>query len=309
MAEPGDTVTATGHSTAVDAAADPAWPGRGPARVLLVLDHEVLAGVVELALAHVHGRFRARVAPDAAAAAAVLGEWRPHLAVVDMDLARGEMLARLGYTAPPSAARVPVVALTRRGDLKAKLEAFERGVDDLLSVPFSPEELVARVLAVLRRTSRDGVALRPVLRLGELEIDILNRRVRAGTSELHLTSLELSLLYLLAANAGRLLSRDEILDHLWGVDYAAESNVVDRHVRDLRAKLQDDWRRPRYIATVPGRGYRFLPTDTAADEGPAAPVAGARPATSSRPAPAPAPASAALRATARSQPSAGTRRV
>ena len=166
---------------------------------------------------------------------------------------------RLGYTAPPSAARVPVVALTRRGDLRATLAAFDEGVDDLLSVPFSPEELVARVLAVLRRTALAGAALRPVLRVGELEIDILNRRVRAGTSELHLTSLEQSLLYLLAANAGRLLTRDEILDHLWGVDYAAESNVVDRHVRNLRAKLQNDWHKPRYIATVPGKGYRFLP--------------------------------------------------
>ena len=158
---------------------------------------------------------------------------------------------RLGYTAPPSAARVPVVALTRRGDLRATLAAFDEGVDDLLSVPFSPEELVARVLAVLRRTALAGAALRPVLRVGELEIDILNRRVRPGTSELHLTALEQSLLYLLAANAGRLLTRDEIrlltrdetLDHLWGVDYAAESNVVDRHVRNLRAKLQNDWRR------------------------------------------------------------------
>jgi DNA-binding response OmpR family regulator len=268
MAEPGDTVTGNGRPTALDVAGDAGGPGRGPARVLLVLDHEVLAGVVELALAHVHGQFRARVAPDAAAAAEALGEWRPHLAVVDMDLARGAMLARLGYTAPPSAARVPVVALPRRGDLKAKLEAFDQGVDDLLSVPFSPEELVARILAVLRRTAPEGAALRPVLRLGELEIDILNRRVRAGASELHLTSLEQSLLYLLAANAGRLLTREEILDHLWGVDYAAESNVVDRHVRDLRAKLRDDWRRPRYIATVPGRGYRFLPTDTAADAAP-----------------------------------------
>ena len=116
-----------------------------------------------------------------------------------------------------------------------------------------------------------------MLRLGELEIDILHRRVRAGTSELHLTSLEQSLLYLLAANAGRLLTRDEILDHLWGVDYAAESNVVDRHVRNLRAKLQNDWRRPRYIATVPGRGYRFLPTAPADDAAPAtAPAPAAR---------------------------------
>ena len=260
-----ESVGPNGRPTAPDGVIDPSAPsGRGPLRVLLVLDQPLLTEVVRLALAHAPGDFSARVAADAGAAMGVLSQWRPHLAVVDMDLAHGEMLARLGYTAPPSAARVPVVALTRRGDLKGKLEAFDQGVDDLLSVPFSPEELVARVLAVLRRAYRDAATLRPVLRLGELEIDILHRRVRAGTSELHLTALEQSLLYLLAANAGRLLTRDEILDHLWGVDYAAESNVVDRHIRNLRAKLQNDWRRPRYIATVPGRGYRFVPTtDTA----------------------------------------------
>jgi DNA-binding response OmpR family regulator len=89
--------------------------------------------------------------------------------------------------------------------------------------------------------------------------------VRSGSTELHLTSLEQSLLYLLAANAGRLVTREQILDNLWGVDYAAESNVVDRHVRNLRTKLHDDWRRPRFIATVPGRGYRFLPALTHAE--------------------------------------------
>jgi DNA-binding response OmpR family regulator len=252
--------------------------------VLLVLDQPVLAGVIELALAHVRGGFRARVAATAAAAVAVLAGWRPHLAVVDVDLARGAMLERLGYTTPPSADRVPVVALTRRGDLRATLAAFERGVDDVLAVPFSPEELVARILAVLRRVDR-GAGLRPVLRLGALEIDLLNRRVRAGAADLHLTTLELSLLYLLAANAGRLLTRDDILDHLWGADYAAESNVIDRHVRNLRAKLQDDWRRPRYIATVAGHGYRFLPT--AADPAAADPAAA--------PGETPAPATAGLR--------------
>src|SRR5215204_3210548 len=91
----------------------------------------------------------------------------------------------------------------------------------------------------------------PVIRFGEMEIDIL-----------HLTPLELSLLYLLAANAGRVVTRDEILDDLWGGDFAAESNIVDRQVRKLRAKLQDDWRRPRYIATVPGKGYQFVLTAT-----------------------------------------------
>jgi two-component system KDP operon response regulator KdpE len=100
----------------------------------------------------------------------------------------------------------------------------------------------------------------PVFRIGELEIDLLRRRAQVNAHDLHLTPLELSLLYLLATNAGQLLTRDEILDYLWGGDYAAASNVVDRHVRNLRAKLRDNWRRPRYIATIPGQGYRFVVT-------------------------------------------------
>lgn len=100
----------------------------------------------------------------------------------------------------------------------------------------------------------------PVIRVGDLELDILHRRARINGHDLHLTALELSLLCFLATNAGRVLTRDEILDHVWGSDYAAESNVVDRHVRGLRVKLRDNWRRPRYIATVPGKGYRFMHT-------------------------------------------------
>ena len=238
-----------------------AGQSHSPARVLLVLDQPVLAEVIKLALNH--GRSLTQVVRNVEDAWTALREWRPHLAVIDMDLAQGAILDRLGYVAPQTG-RLPIIALTRRGDLRTKLAAFDRGVDDILTVPFSPEELVARILAVLRRTYQEAIPFTPVLRLGELEIDILNRRVQVGGHELHLTALEQSLLYLLAANAGRLLTRDEILDHLWGLDYAAESNVVDRHVGNLRTKLQDDWHRPRYIATVPGRGYRFVPTS--ADE-------------------------------------------
>ena len=241
--------------TSADAAAR--HPGDPPTRVLLVVDRPVLAELITLALNH--GRATTRVAPTAAQATGLLGEWRPHLAVVDMDIGGDGILDRLGYTAPPGD-RVPVVALTRRGDLRTKLAAFDRGVDDVLTVPFAPEELVARVRAVMRRTYREAAAFAPVIRLGELEIDILQRSVRVGGHDLHLSSLEQGLLYLLAANAGRVLTRDEILDHLWGVDFVAESNVVNRHVRGLRVKMQNDWHRPRYIATVPGQGYRFLTT-------------------------------------------------
>ncbi len=148
--------------------------------------------------------------------------------------------------------------MTRRGELKVKLAAFEHGVDDILTFPFSPEELLARVLALTRRTYGEPIKLSPVIKVGDLEIDILNRHARAGSSSLDLTGVEQSLLYLLAANAGQLLTRDEIMDAIWGVDYVAESNVVDRHVRNLRAKLHDDWRNPRFIKTEPGLGYRFI---------------------------------------------------
>ena len=233
-----------------------------PARVLLVIDQPVLAEVVKLALTH--GRFQAEVAPTAPEALAALAQRPLHLAIVDMDLAGGHRLDQLVDTTP-DATRIPTVALTRRGNLKTTLAAFAQGVDDILTVPFSPEELVARVLALMRRSYGAEVAFTPTIRLGELEIDILNRHVRAGTSELHLTGLEQHLLYLLAANAGRVLTRDEILDALWGVDFMADSNVVDRHIRNLRIKLQNGWRQPRYIATVPGRGYRFVPTTADAE--------------------------------------------
>ena len=232
------------------------------ARVLLVIDQPVLAGVIQLALTH--GPYLTRVAASIAEATSALETWHPHLAIVDMDLVDRSLLGDFRSTAP-GALPIPVIALTRRGDMATKLAAFEQGVDDILTVPFSPEEFVARTLALMRRAYRAEFPFKPVLRLGELEIDILNRCVRVAGHELQLTALDQSLLYLLAANAGRVLSRDEILDHLWGVDFVAESNVVDRHVRNLRAKLQNNWRRPRYIATVAGRGYRFVPTSAAGE--------------------------------------------
>ena len=236
-----------------------AWPPRGPVRVLVVMDRPTLARLITLALNH--GVYDTRTVAAAADAVAPLAAWHPHLVVVDMDAGGVDVLALVGERAG-GGARLPVIALTRRGDLKGKLAAFEQGVDDILVVPFSPAELLARVVALLRRAYSGAVPFTPVITVGDLEIDIVNRSVRAGTSELHLTSLEQSLLYLLAANAGRVMTREEILDSLWGTDYVAESNVVDRQIRNLRTRLQNDWKRPRFIATVPGQGYRFLPTFT-----------------------------------------------
>ena len=158
-----------------------------PARVLLVVDRPTLAEVAKFALNH--GVFITRIVQNAEEATAALHEWHPHLALMDMDICQGHLLEELGKLVPPLE-RPAVIGLTRRGDLKTTLAAFDWGVDDLLTVPFSPEELLARSLAVMRRTYQASVAFTPTIRLGELEIDILNRRVRAGTSDLHLTPLE-----------------------------------------------------------------------------------------------------------------------
>jgi DNA-binding response OmpR family regulator len=238
-------------------------PGK-PARVLVLIDQHMISEVINLTLNH--GVYVTRAAAKMADAIALLKDWQPHLAVIDMDLAGDQFMKQIGAAEPAAGERLPVLALTRRGDLKTKLAAFEQGVDDIMTVPFSPEELLARVLAITRRTYGATVKLTPIIKVGELEINILDRQVKAGSSELHLTSVEQSLLYLLAANAGRLLTRNDIMDALWGVDYVAESNVVDRHIRNLRAKLQNDWRKPRFIATVPGRGYRFVATFSEAEE-------------------------------------------
>jgi DNA-binding response OmpR family regulator len=231
--------------------------------VLLVIERPMIADLIKLTLNH--GVYVTRSVTTPAQVEAALTEWQPHLVVLDMDLDGAQIVGMLSARMTSNNGRLPVIGLTRRGDLRNKLAAFEAGVDDILTVPFAPEELLARVIALLRRAYSDAVTFTPVIRIGELEIDILKRTVRAGTSELHLTSLEQSMLYLLAANAGRVVTREEILDTLWGVDYVAESNVVDRQIRNLRARLQNDWREPRFIATVPGRGYRFLPTFTEND--------------------------------------------
>jgi DNA-binding response OmpR family regulator len=223
-------------------------------RVLLVLGDKPLANTVELTLRH--GRYDRRVAATVNDAKALLADWKPHLLIVDIDTEGGDGIQLIDEARQQGP--MGVIALTRRSDLRGKLDAFERGADDYIGIPFVPDDLVARARAVIRRTHGSAGELVPRLRIGDLEIDVLNRKVLAGDHELHLTSLEQALLYLLAANAGSVLTREQILDALWGTDFVIESNVVDRHVRALRAKLQNDWHKPRYIETVPGAGYRFV---------------------------------------------------
>ena len=236
------------------AAAQPPRGSERAVRVLSVIGDRALANTVELTLRHSSYVGRTEVTVGEARSAIV--QWKPHLVLLDIDLESGAGIQLIDEAR--AVGTIGVIALTRRSDLRGKLDAFERGADDYIGVPFVPDDLVARSRAVIRRTHGNAGELIPRLRIGDLEIDVLNRRVLAGDHELHLTSLEQALLYLLAANAGSVLTREQILDALWGTDFVIESNVVDRHVRALRAKLQNDWHKPRYIETVAGSGYRFV---------------------------------------------------
>jgi DNA-binding response OmpR family regulator len=238
-------------------------------RALVLHDRALVVDLIALTLNH--GGFVVRAASTLEGAKAILADWRPHLTVIDMDHDDSTMLLRLlGASNTMKRSGTPVLGLTRRGDLKTKLRAFDVGVDDILTMPFSPEELLARAIVITRRATGTDLPIIPVIRLGEMEIDIFNREVRAGDSIIHLTGIEQSLLYLLASRGGRVVTREEIVDAIWGVDFVAESNIVDRHIRSLRIKLQNGYRHPRFIATVPGLGYRFVPTfsNTGWDGGP-----------------------------------------
>jgi DNA-binding response OmpR family regulator len=228
-------------------------------RAMVLHTQQLVVDLIEMTLNH--GLFVVRAAENLAEAEAILADWRPHMTVIDMDHDdSAALLQRLGASNSLSRSPTPVLGLTRRGDLKTKLRAFDLGVDDILTMPFAPEELLARSIVITRRVLGTDRPIVPTIRLGEMEIDILNRQVRAGESVVHLSGIEQSLLYLLASRGGRVVTRDEILDAIWGTDFVAESNIVDRHVRSLRIKLQNDYRHPRFIATVPGKGYRFIPT-------------------------------------------------
>jgi DNA-binding response OmpR family regulator len=232
------------------------------ARKALVLDERrLVVDLIELTLNH--GLFVVRAATNIAEAEAILADWHPDMTVIDMDHDDSTaLMQRLGASNTLTRSPIPVLGLTRRGDLKTKLRAFDLGVDDILTMPFSPEELLARSIVITRRASGIDRPIVPTITIGEMEIDIVNREVRAGRSIVHLSGIEQSLLYLLASRGGRVVTREQILDAIWGVDFVAESNIVDRHVRSLRIKLQNDYRHPRFIATVAGRGYRFIPTFT-----------------------------------------------
>ncbi len=155
--------------------------------------------------------------------------------------------------ADPRTAQLPVIMLTAKGDDVDKIVGLELGADDYLAKPYNPRELLARIRALLRRATSG--APRERLRVGALDIDLGAREVTVAGRRITLTHFEFELLLCLARAAGRVLSRDQLMETLRGVEFEAFDRSIDVHVSKLRAKIEDDAKDPRYIRTVRGVGY------------------------------------------------------
>jgi DNA-binding response OmpR family regulator len=155
----------------------------------------------------------------------------------------------------------PIIVVTARTSLASRVSGLDLGADDYLTKPFAPEELLARIRAVLRRArARPAAGAAPLVRLGDLSVDLVGGSVRIRDAEVSLTPKEYQLLATLVRHRGQLLPADTILELVWGRAYVGEHYLVRLFVSRLRRKIGDDPRRPRYIETKPGIGYRFPPS-------------------------------------------------
>ena len=157
---------------------------------------------------------------------------------------------------------VPIIMLTAKGEVEDRIVGLELGADDYLIKPFSPRELVARVRALLRRAHIDSEPQREVLDFGGLTIDLNGHKVLVNDEEIDRTASEFKRLTTLSRYPGRVYSRMELVEKVLGYDFEGYERTIDSHVKNLRAKIGDDPRNPRWIYTVHGVGYRFeVPRD------------------------------------------------
>jgi len=231
---------------------------RSDAPPILVVDDD--AKIVQLVRTYLEREgFAVITAADGPAALVALRDRRPRLVVLDVMLPLLDGLAITRIMRAES--DVPILMLSARGASADRLVGINEGADDYVAKPFSPAELVGRVKAILRRTERPENR-RPdaPVRFRDVVIDPARHEVRQGTARLDLTSSELKLLLALIDADGRILTREALLDTLYGEGEGdAMERSVDVYIRRIREKLGDDAERPRYIATVRGAGYRTAP--------------------------------------------------
>ncbi|NJL82402.1 MAG: response regulator transcription factor [Chloroflexaceae bacterium] len=229
--------------------------------ILIVEDEREIAGLIEQALER--EGFSCRIANNGLAALREFEEYQPDLIILDIMLPGLDGLEVCTRIRQQATIKDPyILMLTARGEEIDRVIGLSTGADDYLVKPFSPRELVARVRALLRRSLRHGTQLQNLFTSAHFTVDcdrhIATRLLEEEQEEvLDLTTLEFKLLSTLMSYPGRVWSRTQLIDQLWGDDFFGDDRVVDTHIRRLRKKIEPDPSHPLFIKTVVGVGYKF----------------------------------------------------
>jgi DNA-binding response OmpR family regulator len=229
----------------------------GKSKVLLVDDEQAITSTLAPFLER--SGFSLAVAADGEEALRQVSIFSPDLIVLDVLMPRMDGREVLRQLRKAGDWR-PIILLTQVGESTERAMALEEGADDYLNKPFDPHELVARIRAVLRR-ARPGqppLTSASLLSSGDLSLDRQSRRAYLYSEEVGLTPKAVALLEYLMTHPDELLTRDRLLDAVWGWDYPTGTRTVDTRIAELRRVLRDDPAEPQYIETVPGQGYRFV---------------------------------------------------
>jgi DNA-binding response OmpR family regulator len=221
-------------------------------KILVVDDDADLLALVAFALTQ--AGYAVVKAPDARSALRLFAAESPDMAILDINLPDGSGFAICEAIRAES--RIPVMMLTARGEEEDLVRALDLGADDYLTKPFSPRTLLARVKALLRRA---GLEAGGAMTAGRLSLDLESHQLRVGdASPLRLTKLETRLMQILVANAGRVVSTERLLTHVWGHRGSGDRQLLKQLVHRLRQKIESDPSSPRYLQTESGAGYELL---------------------------------------------------
>jgi DNA-binding response OmpR family regulator len=223
-------------------------------QILLVEDERAIREAVEAYL--VREGYSVTAAADGQQALDEFAKSTFNLIILDLMLPKisGEKVCQTIR----SSSSVPLIMLTAKGEIEDRIAGLELGADDYLVKPFSPRELIARVRALLRRAQTETEPKRETLVFDDLVIDIPARNVTIGGRKLDLTTSEFKLLITLSSHPGLVYTRGELVKKVLGYDFEGYERTIDSHVKNLRSKLGDDPRDPRWLFTVHGVGYRFV---------------------------------------------------
>ncbi len=227
--------------------------------VLVIDDQENIVEFIKLGLKY--EGFLVEAAVDGPQGLAAAQRINPDLIILDIMLPGMdglEVCRRL--RANPTTKDIPILMLTAKDDVSDRITGLDTGADDYLTKPFSFEELVARIRAILRRQSRGrsedgGAAHEQILQFGDLQLNPSTREVLRGNRQIELTATEYNLLHLFMSHPRQVLDRQTILNRVWGYDFLGETNIIEVYVRYLREKIEDTPSSPRLIQTVRGVGY------------------------------------------------------